>query len=258
MSKIIFLGTAGDSLVMGKQIRASGGIFVSYDDVSILLNPGPGALVRARQFEVSLRELDAVVVSQAGVLHANDVNAVIEAMTNKGLDNKGVFIAPTSASHMISDVHRNYLEKAITINPGDRVALNEMELFPINVSDEKKVGYRLSTPKFCIGFVGDCGFEKRISKEFEKCDIMIFSIPKITGEFNADKIGHIVQYAAQCEPSIIILTDFGIKANDTQILEYVRGVQRQTKIHAVAAKDGMTINPEDYSSKVRQKKLKVD
>ena len=48
-AKIIFLGTGGDSIVVGKQLRASGGIILQIDDNQFHIDPGPGALVRARQ-----------------------------------------------------------------------------------------------------------------------------------------------------------------------------------------------------------------
>ena len=43
---IKFLGTAGARFVMIKQLRASGGLWVSSGETNILIDPGPGSIVR--------------------------------------------------------------------------------------------------------------------------------------------------------------------------------------------------------------------
>ncbi|MDD5771107.1 MAG: hypothetical protein PHO81_02585, partial [Candidatus Omnitrophica bacterium] len=43
---IKFLGTAGARFVMIKQLRASGGLWVSSGQANVLIDPGPGSIVR--------------------------------------------------------------------------------------------------------------------------------------------------------------------------------------------------------------------
>ena len=43
---IKFLGTAGARVVVSKQLRASGGVWIKYQDTNLHIDPGPGALVR--------------------------------------------------------------------------------------------------------------------------------------------------------------------------------------------------------------------
>ncbi|MCX5703449.1 MAG: hypothetical protein NT066_03040, partial [Candidatus Omnitrophica bacterium] len=43
---IKFLGTAGARFVMINQLRASGGIWVSCKGTNVLIDPGPGSIVR--------------------------------------------------------------------------------------------------------------------------------------------------------------------------------------------------------------------
>ena len=85
-NKIIFLGTAGDSNVLGKQYKASGGMILQMGDVQLHLDPGPGALVRADQYGVNLRSNTAVLISNSSLKNCNDVNIVIDAMTYSGFD----------------------------------------------------------------------------------------------------------------------------------------------------------------------------
>ena len=54
MARIIFLGTAGSTAVVSKQLRASGGIIIQVEDLQFHLDPGPGALVKAKEYGVNL------------------------------------------------------------------------------------------------------------------------------------------------------------------------------------------------------------
>ena len=92
-SNIIFLGTGGDSNVVGKQIRASGGIILQVEDDQYHIDPGPGALITAKDAGINLRANTALFVTHNHLRHANDVNAVIDAMTYGGFDKKGVLVA---------------------------------------------------------------------------------------------------------------------------------------------------------------------
>ena len=90
MNKIKFLGTGGGRFVVSKQLRKSGGIWISLDNTNILIDPGPGSLINSLSSKPKLnpRELDGVILSHRHIDHSNDVNIIIEAMTNGGWDKK--------------------------------------------------------------------------------------------------------------------------------------------------------------------------
>ena len=46
MNEIKFLGTAGARFVVSKQTRKSGGIWLNIDETKLLIDPGPGSLIR--------------------------------------------------------------------------------------------------------------------------------------------------------------------------------------------------------------------
>ena len=54
---IAFLGTGGDSTVVGKNIRSAGGIIIRFDNCQFHLDPGPGSLIKAQEAGMNLREL---------------------------------------------------------------------------------------------------------------------------------------------------------------------------------------------------------
>ena len=85
MSSIIFLGTSGGNAV-SKQIQSAGGIILQVEDLQFHLDPGPGALSKAKEYGINLNRNTAVLVSHNHVNHCSELNPVIDAMTYCGLD----------------------------------------------------------------------------------------------------------------------------------------------------------------------------
>jgi phosphoribosyl 1,2-cyclic phosphodiesterase len=93
---IKFLGTAGARFVMIKQLRASGGIWVSYQGTNVLIDPGPGSIVRCSSSKPKLdpSKLDAIILTHRHLDHASDINVMIEAMTEGGFKKRGSVFCP--------------------------------------------------------------------------------------------------------------------------------------------------------------------
>jgi len=133
--RIIFLGTAGARFVVARQVRASGGIWLSLDGTNVYIDPGPGALVRCRTHpeQPNPRDLDAIILSHRHLDHANDVNVMIEAMTDGGIKPKGTLFAPADALNdhdSIIDMYRNSLSEnpAGPSAPEDQLSLAQTYL----------------------------------------------------------------------------------------------------------------------------------
>src|SRR5574341_486717 len=94
-----FLGTAGARFAVSTQLRHSGGLVWRLGDVSLWVDPGPGALVRALSARprVEPSKVDALLVSHRHLDHAGDATAVVEAMTGGGFDRRGSLLAPLDA-----------------------------------------------------------------------------------------------------------------------------------------------------------------
>ena len=74
-----FLGTAGARFVMIEQLRASGGIWISYKGTNVLIDPGPGSIVRCSSSKPKLNpaKLDGIILTHKHLDHANDINVMI-------------------------------------------------------------------------------------------------------------------------------------------------------------------------------------
>src|SRR4030042_1342007 len=91
--RITFLGTGGARFVTITQVRATGGWILELAGEMIHVDPGPGALVRAKQYGVNLQKLTGIVLSHVHPDHIADATLVLEAMTHGALKRKGVVLA---------------------------------------------------------------------------------------------------------------------------------------------------------------------
>lgn len=266
VSRIVFLGTAGDAVVYGKQLRASGGVFLEHEDMHILINPGPGTLVQAKFAGISLRELDAVLIARNTILAANDVNAVVEAMTNAGLDKKGVIVctedvfdADAKKAVSISAETFANVERVISLKVGDKVALNSVEVVPTPTDheDSHSIGFKLTTPSFSVSYVGETKYLKRISKHHAGSDILILNLLSLQPKSDVSSMGiaEVSDFINDVQPKVAIITGFGSRILESDILEEIRNIQKKTGVQTVAAKDGLSINPSSYSSANAQQRL---
>jgi len=183
--KIIFLGTNGCAEVVGKQLRGSAGFVIQVGDYQFHIDPGPGTLVRARQFGINLRRTVAVLVSHNHLSHANDINAVVSAMTHRGLDKKGVVIAPKSVVQetetmkpFFNPYFQQQVERIITPNPGQRVGIDNFEIRAIKAfhDDPYAIGFKFFTPQFVLSYSGDTKYDSELIEQYEKSDILILNV----------------------------------------------------------------------------------
>lgn len=257
-SKIIFLGTGGDALVVGKQTRASGGIVLELDEEIYHIDPGPGTLVRTKQYGVNSRNTIAILVSHNHLNHANDVNALISAMTNGGLDPKGVLVAnktlfkgDAANNSFLGERYKSYLEKAIQLSKGERVGVNEVDIKAITAKhhEENAIGFKIKTKEFTLTYTGDTSFDRKIIRNYEGSDILIMNVVHPSGSENKDLLtsDDAVEILKKAIPNLAIITHFGVKMLNADPLYQAREIQKRSGVQVMAAMDGMIINPKNYS-----------
>src|SRR4030065_673432 len=83
MTVLTFLGTGGGRFATIYQARATGGIYLE-DERNLHIDPGPGALVRARSVGIDPLKTDAILISHCHPDHYMDAEILIEAMTEGG------------------------------------------------------------------------------------------------------------------------------------------------------------------------------
>ncbi len=262
MSKILFLGTAGDSTVMSKQLRASGGIVLELEGIQFHLDPGPGALVKAKEYGISLQHTTAVLISNNQLQHCNDLNAVIESLTHGGLEPRGIVLGSKSIfqgneeSHpLLGKKQLKWLEKALPLEKNHKVGIDfvEIDSLPAEHHDPHAVGFKFFCPKFTLSYTGDTELTGPLLEQLNGTDLLILNVPYPGKE----KIGkHLDTFSAitiiaQVKPKLAILTGFGLEMLKADPLLEAREVQRLTGVQTIAAVDGLAISPSSYGNPVR-------
>jgi len=263
------LGTAGGSVAVNKQLRASGGIIVRVRGIQFHLDPGPGALIKAREYGVNVRANNVILCSHNHISHCNDVNIIIDAMTHVGIDKLGILIGSKSVLQgsekdrpYVTRKHRQRVEKTLALDSGNVVKFgNNIELFTLKTkhSDDSAIGFKLFCDKFVIGYAGDTAYFEGIVDGLKGCDILILNVLKPFGYKDENNLSSddVVRIVKGVKPSLVIITHFGQKMLEQNPIYQAREIQRLTDVQTIAARDGMTINPNTYSVSLKHKTLNL-
>jgi ribonuclease BN (tRNA processing enzyme) len=265
-NRIVFLGTAGDSYVAGRQMRASGGIIVQVGELQFHIDPGPGALLKAIENNINLRGNTAVLVSNSSLLHCNDVNAVIDAMTYGGTDKTGVLVANKTVvngaegiSPYLTELHKSFVERIIVMEQGQKLGIEGVEVhaLPALSKDPNALGFKILAPDFTLVYSSDTKYSKDLAKEYKGADILILNVPhpgeeKAEGQLNSEAAARLIKAV---NPKLAAITHFGISMVKGDPLYEGREIQKETGIQVLVAKDGMGLVPGSYAAKSDQKRL---
>jgi ribonuclease BN (tRNA processing enzyme) len=265
-SAIIFLGTGGDSYVVGKQIRSSGGIVLQINENQFHLDPGPSSLLMAKEVGVNLRVNTALFVTHNHLNHCNDINAVIDSMTYGGFDKKGVLIASNSVVNGSEDscpalqsYYKKCLERFIVLNEDQKVGINEVEIQALKArhSESSAIGFKFFTPNFTLTYSGDTKYSAEVVEEYKNSNILILNVPFLKKDKENDGLckEDAIKIINAVKPNLTIITHFGIDFVKADPLYEVREIQKQTNCQVIAAKDGMIINPLSYAVEQGQRTL---
>lgn len=253
MTRLVFLGTAGSSAVASRQLRSSGGIIFQIDDLQFHLDPGPGALHKAKEYGVNLQHTTAVLVSHHHLNHCNDLNMVIEAMAHGGLDRRGVILASKSVVQegehgfpVLTKYHQSLVERVIPLEKKHKVGVELIEInaFGAEHTDSSALGFKFFCPKLTISYTGDTALTDQLLEDLAGSDVLILNVPypgnKGTG-LNLDTFSTI-KIISQVRPKMAVMTHFGLEMLKADPVNEAREVQRITGVQTIAATDGLSIS----------------
>ncbi|UCC91428.1 MAG: MBL fold metallo-hydrolase [Candidatus Aenigmatarchaeota archaeon] len=254
---ITFLGTAGGRIVIMTQMRGSGGFVLEMDMERIHVDPGPGALVRAKQYGVNLRKLTGLIVSHAHPDHYTDAEMVIESMTQGTRKKRGVLIGNEFVikgggeyRQAISPFHLKILERYEILRPGKKTKIGKIEITATRTKhgEEKALGFVFKGSK-TLGYTGDGEYFQGQEKYFRGCDYLVVNVLRPSNvkwpeHMNTNQAAKLIGLV---KPKLAILQHFGmlmLKANPER---EARWIEKQTGVKTISARDGMRINFEKTS-----------
>ncbi len=241
MTRITFAGTGGGRFVVISQVRATGGIIIDMDSELIHIDPGPGALVRAREYNIRLRKLTAVLVSHAHPDHYCDAEMVIEAMTVGSQKKRGMLVTNRAVLDRISGYHLSALQKVVTLSPGESTQLGRIKITatPTKHTEKTGIGFVLEG-SHKIGYTSDGEYFKGQEEWFKGCDVLILNCLRPRTESWPDHMdaGQAKTLIELTKPGLAILTHFGMRMVKGVAEREADWIARQTGIKTVAARDG--------------------
>lgn len=223
---IWFLGTSGARFSMIFQVRASGGIWIRINGRNILVDPGPGSLVRITENypELDPMLLDAIIVTHRHMDHSCDLNVMIEAMTYGGRMRKGTVLIPEDGLDSSEPVILKHIRDQVCevlkwkegtcFTLGDQTRIRAVKLLHHGVDC---FGFILEARGFePAGFITDTDFREELLEPYVGCQGLVINTTLLR---RIDRIDHLSipeteKILEKISPEWAILTHFG-----TSILE---------------------------------------
>ncbi len=256
MDFIKFLGTAGARFAVINQIRASGGIWVKMNNTNFLIDPGPGSLVRCLSSRPKLdpKMLDSIIITHRHIDHSNDVNVMIEAMTNGGFNKKGKVFAPKDALEgepVIFDYARKEVEEITELYEGGEYSIKNVRFdTPVrHIHGVETYGLNIYGQGITISLISDTKYFPGIENYYNG-DILILNVVRVEPR---DDILHLSIMDAEKiisinKPRLAILTHFGMTMLKAKPWKLAVEISERTDVKVIAARDGMVINIDEYKN----------
>lgn len=244
-----FIGTGGARVVVASQLRSTGGIWLNYRNTNVYIDPGPGALVRVRAAQDHLEpaRLDGIILTHKHLDHANDVNIMVEAMTEGGHKRRGVLFCPGDAigdDPVVLRYVREYLEGVEVLRERAAYRLKDIA-FSVPVRHKHPVeayGMVFHLNKR-IGLISDTRYFRELP-DYYPVDILIVNVLRVKPIRESDAIDHLSladfkEIITRVKPEVSIMTHFGKTIIRDKPYLLAKALKEETGLEVVAAYDGM-------------------
>ena len=244
-----FLGTAGARFVTMRQLRASAGIWLRYKSTNIIIDPGPGSIVKCNSSRPKLDPsgLNAIILTHKHLDHSGDVNVMIEAMTEGGFRKRGVLFVPSDALGQ-EGVIFSYLRehpKEIAILKKGKFSLGDVDFeVPVkNLHTVETYGLKFFIGKEIISFVSDTKYFADLVNIYKDSTILVLNVVFYQKRPDYDHLclKEAIDIIKEIKPQKTIITHFGmgmLKAKPHVLEEKIRD---ELKMDIKFAYDGMTL-----------------
>ena len=256
MNKIKFLGTAGGRFVVARQVRKSGGIWLSLDDTNVLIDPGPGSLIRILSSKPKLnpRDLDGIILSHRHLDHSNDVNIIIEAMTKGGWEKKGVLFTPKDTLEgdpVVLKYIRNYLGKIEIIKENESYKIGNISFeTPIKHIHHGVEGYGFNIfgKNTSISIITDTKYFNGLESYYSG-DLLILNVVFLENKRDLEHfdIKDAEKIISANKPKLTVLSHFGMTMVNAKPWKIAEKLSNKLGVKIIAASDGMDIDLDHYT-----------
>jgi phosphoribosyl 1,2-cyclic phosphodiesterase len=237
-----------------KQLRSSGGIWLTLDNTNVLIDPGPGSLIRCLSSRPSLnpKNLNGIILTHRHLDHSNDVNVIIEAMTNGGFNPKGVVFAPSDALNddaVIFKHFRGIVEKVEVLKEKGSYKIGNISFnTPVkHVHGVETYGLNIYGKDNSLSLISDTRYFDGLESYYNG-DVIIINVVRFEDKKGIEhlSLNDAEKILSVNKPKLGILTHFGMTMIITKPWMLAENLSKKLGIDIVAASDGMTINLDNY------------
>jgi ribonuclease BN (tRNA processing enzyme) len=252
---IKFIGTAGARFVVARQLRSSGGLWLSFQGANLYMDPGPGALVRCLSVNPRLdpTTLDGILLSHKHLDHSGDINILVEAMTEGGYRRKGVLFAPEEALEqdpVVLRYIRTYLEKIEILRENETYSLGGLK-FSTAARHRHSVetyGFNFHLPEATVSYITDSKFHPDLISQYPG-QVLLLNVVLLS-EIPVRKIDHLSLedvriILKETKAKTVILTHFGIRMLEANPAALAKRLSEESGKKVIAAGDGMTLGVDE-------------
>lgn len=244
---IKFLGTAGARFVMIKQLRSSAGIWISASGTNMLVDPGPGSIVRCALSRPKLdaSKLDGIILTHRHLDHSNDINVMIEAMTEGGFKKRGVVFCPQDAlidDPVILKYARTLPEKIEILKSKKKYSIDNFKFQTSmkHIHPAETYGIKFKIKNTTVSLITDTKYFKKLSG-FYNSDLLIISVVLIEPRKDVYHLSlkDVENLIREIKPKKVILTHFGMTMLKAKPYLQAERLSKELKVEVIAAYDGM-------------------
>lgn len=249
-----FLGTAGARFVVARQLRSSGGIFLAAKGQKLIIDPGPGTLVRCAVSRppIDPGKLTAVILTHSHIDHSNDVNILVDAMTFGGLQRRGKLCAPREClegeNAVVFNYLRTFLEEIVILEETSDYALGELRFSTSvrHLHGAETYGLKFGLNGRVLSILVDTKFFPGLIQSYKDTDILVINVVR-HAPFGDEEILHLSledakEIIAAIKPEQTILTHFGMTMLKAKPWELAKSLTGELGLDVAAASDGMSID----------------
>jgi ribonuclease BN (tRNA processing enzyme) len=255
MTQITFLGTGGGRFATIYQTRSTGGIYIQ-DKLRMIIDPGPGAILRMNQNDIDPTTIELLMISHCHPDHYTDADIMVEAMTMGGTQKRGTILGSQSVisgidgfNQKVSDYHLSRLEKVHSAGPNMDLLIDDVKIqtIPTIHTDPSGIGFKIHSQHGIITYTGDTSISDEVIDSYKDSRILIMALTTPIGV----KLNHhlspedAVTVLQKVKPEKALLTHFGLRAIKEGPQAIAQWIEEQSGVKTVAADDGIKFAVEE-------------
>jgi len=198
-------------------------------------------------------DLDGIILTHRHIDHSNDVNIMIEAMTNGGFKKKGVVFAPKDAVEddpVILKYVRDHVEKIEILKEKKDYKIGNI-FFSTPIKHLHRVetyGLNIYGKNNSISIITDTKYFKGL-ESFYKGEILIINVVLFEEKPEIDHLSlkDAEKILSINKPKLGVLTHFGMTMIKSKPWEIAEDLSKKIGVNVISARDGMELDLDKYS-----------